>query len=214
MPKNRSSGYFEACPKLSPNYHTICKYSMEKYTPDYNTTNENLVLCIPSVLTRKNRSLPIPSGLLTLWVGSDCRQYGWFWNCWISPVISATLRRLLKLMKPSARWLVSSGRVTMKSRFPSSVSRMLVRYIPDHRTRDMPWEKGLVYRSRNAYNFFVSRSLLWPPRVLFCVCVCKGERERVCVCVCVCVCQNVCVRALVHVCMYLEQSIWTRFSTL
>ena len=201
VPKNRSSGYFEAGPKLGPNYLTICIYSREKYTPDCNTTNENFVLCIPSVLTLKDRSLP--PGLLTLWVGSDCRQYGWFWNCWISPVISATLRRLLKLMKPSARWLVSSGRVTMKSRFPSSVSRMLVRYIPVHGTRDMPWEKGLVYRSRNDYNFFVSRSLLWPPRVLFCVCVCVCVRERESLSVCVCVCVCVCVRmyVCVHLCM-------------
>lgn len=51
---------------------------------------------------------------------STRRQYGWFWYCWISPVISATLRLLLKLMS-SLPWRFR------KSGLPSSVFRMLVR---------------------------------------------------------------------------------------
>ncbi|WAR20020.1 hypothetical protein MAR_001858 [Mya arenaria] len=56
-------------------------------------------------------------------LGSTVRQYGWFWYCCISPVISATLRRLLKLTRPS--WFRFK-----KSGFPSSVFKMFVRYMP------------------------------------------------------------------------------------
>lgn len=57
---------------------------------------------------------------LTLISCSTFRQYGWFWYCWISPVISATFLLLLKLIS-SFPWRVR------KSGFPSSVFRMLVR---------------------------------------------------------------------------------------
>ena len=59
---------------------------------------------------------------LTLMLGSLVRQYGWFWYCCISPVISATFRRLLKF--------IISGLFGRKSGLPSSVCSMLVKYMP------------------------------------------------------------------------------------
>lgn len=78
-------------------------------------------LAIPQDLTLSLSK--INKKIFTLISGSVRKQYGWFWYCWISPVISATFLLLLKLIK-------SFPFLFRKSLFPSSVFRIFVKYIP------------------------------------------------------------------------------------
>ena len=82
---------------------------------------------------------------VTLMLFSTVRQYGWFWYCWISPVISATLRRLLK-------FIISGGLFGRKSGFPSSVCSMLVKYMPEDTSQLPRITQTIVTMLRHKYS--------------------------------------------------------------
>merc|ERR1719186_1945573 len=65
------------------------------------------------------------------------RQYGWFWYCWISEIISATFRRFEKLI---------NSELCRKSGLPSSRNRILVWYWPKNGTQG-----GLIDLSLSRY---------------------------------------------------------------
>merc|ERR1719186_1804257 len=65
------------------------------------------------------------------------RQYGWFWYCWISEIISATFRRFEKLI---------NSELCRKSGLPSSRNKIFVWYWPKNGTQG-----GLIDLSLSRY---------------------------------------------------------------
>lgn len=84
-----------------------------------------------SVIRPLNKHLDqLLSHTLTLMSCSTKRQYGWFWNCCISAVISATFLLLLKFMS----FVFWQGK---KSGLPSSINSILVKYIPADKKKEL-----------------------------------------------------------------------------